>query len=110
MRKSFYISILYVGFGTLSLLAIASPAIMEVELISILFMLILLLTMPVSFIGFGILYGEGQDGMGYAMLAQMIVFVIFWFITYQILLANEKKRLNIQNRKTKRSIYAQQNL
>ncbi|MFC6999123.1 hypothetical protein [Rufibacter roseus] len=109
-KDALYISLVYVGLGTISLLAIASPTLMEIEFVSILFWLILLLTMPVSFIGFGILYGEGKEGMGYALLTQVIVFVIFWFITYRILLGKEKKRLNAIKRKTERSTNAQQDL
>jgi hypothetical protein len=108
-KESLYISILYVGLGTISLLAIASPTLMEVEFISILFTSIFLLTMPVSFLGFGILYAEGQDGMGYALLAQMIVFLIFWFISYRFILERKRRGfLKTKNREIERSTDAPQ--
>lgn len=107
LKNSLNISIVYVGLGTTCLFAITSPALMENEIVSMLFMIPLLLAMPVTFIGFGILYGGGENSIGYALLAQVIVFVLFWFIAYLILVGRYKKKQKIREA---RSTDVQQNL
>jgi hypothetical protein len=97
---SFYLTLIYVGLSTASLLAIASRTLMEIEFISILVWIIFLLTIPVSFIGFGILYGGGQDAIPVAILAQIGVFLLAWYLIYRNLLGRYKKRRAPENLKT----------
>ena len=89
---SFYISLIYVGLGTVSLFAITIPTLMKNELISMVCSIMLLLTMPVSFLGFGILYGGGTDGRLIALVTQLFVFGTFWYLVYRYLLGRYAKR------------------
>ena len=56
-KEAFYIALGYVGLGIISLLAMTSKTLMENDFTSVLFMVTGILTMPVSFLGFGILWG-----------------------------------------------------
>lgn len=91
-RYSLYISIAYVGLGTISLLTMTSKSLMENDFVSILFMLTGLLTMPVSFLGFGVLWGGGQNARTLMILVQLGVFVIFWYATYRYLIYRYRTR------------------
>jgi hypothetical protein len=73
LRNSFLIALLYVGSGTLALMFANSS--------NILVPIILLITIPVTFIGFGIAYTEADSTM-LILLVQLIVFLIFWAILY----------------------------
>ena len=95
---------MWVGIGTACLFAVTWPALYKNEILSLLFIIPLILALPVTFIGFGILYGGGEDAMGYALLAQAIVFILFWLIIYLILLGRYKKK---QIRSKRRSTNAQ---
>ena len=90
--NSFYISLFYVGLGTASLFSITIPALMKNELIAMVSSIVLLLTMPVSFLGFGILYGGGTDGRLIALVTQLPVFGTFWYLVYRYLLGRYAKR------------------
>jgi hypothetical protein len=59
------------------------------EILEILFLLINILTMPVIFLGFGILYGGGGGFL--AFFIQVVIFLLFWFVTYRYLL----KKVNL---------------
>ena len=72
-------TLFYVGAGTLALFAM-SP---EFPLHGDWVIVINLLTLPVSFIGFGILYSD-SNAWGLALIVQIIVFCIFWYILYKI--------------------------
>jgi len=98
---------MYVGIGTACLFAITWPALWQSEILSILLIIPLILALPVTFIGFGILYGGGEGAMGYALLAQAIVFILFWLIAYLVLHGRYKKK---QIRSERRSTNAQQHL
>ena len=74
--KSFYISIGYVGIGTVALFSMSPGSPLYFDWI----VLINILTMPVCFLGFGILYGGGNESLLIALGAQIVVFFIFWFI------------------------------
>jgi len=80
------ISFLYVGFSTYSLLGMSpqSPIFWEWSALG------LLITMPVSFIGFGLMYGEWNPSL--LILVQTGIFFLFWLIVYRVLLKRHKKK------------------
>lgn len=73
LRNSFLISFAYVGAGTLALLFIYST--------HVLVPIVLLLTIPVTFIGGAIAYTE-KDGTLPIMIVQLVMFLLFWRILY----------------------------
>ncbi len=79
--KSFLYSLIYVGIATISLLGIypSSPLFFEWSYIAV------LLTFPVSVLGFALSYAMG---ISYALilLLQLIMFFICWFITYRVMM------------------------
>lgn len=83
--KSLIISLVYVGIGTLSLLSLypQSPIGTEIAWLG------LLLTLPVTFISFGIMYTE-SDSLNSILLTQLIVLFIFWFLAYLFLTIKKK--------------------
>lgn len=84
---------------------------MKIELIQIMSMIALLLTMPVSFMGFGVLYGEGADGKLMAFIVQALVFLAFWYLAYRHLLKRYTKSLiRIKDKRTETGTDAQQNV
>jgi hypothetical protein len=90
---SLYISLAYVGIGTLSLFAMGWKVFTQYELIAIGISLINLITIPVCFLGFGILYGNGAESWPLVLGIQIMVFLIFWYLLYRYLLkrySNEK--------------------
>ncbi len=70
---TFLIAFLYVGIGTGALFFINSS--------SILVPIALLLTLPVSFVGFGIAYSE-YDSQILILIVQFFVFLLTWAILY----------------------------
>jgi hypothetical protein len=92
-KNSLYISALYVGVGTVGLFAMSSK-IMENEIVSIIVLLVNLITMPASFIGFGIIYGDGAGLL--ALGAQIITFLFYWFVLYRYLLKRYKRQLKLK--------------
>jgi len=89
-KDSFYIALSYVGLGTISLLAMTSKTLMENDFTSVLFLVTSLLTIPVSFLGFGILWGGGEDGRLLMFLVQAGVFVLFWYLTFRYFLRRNR--------------------
>jgi hypothetical protein len=81
-KKAFYdslvVSFLYVGLGTISVISVYPGSLFYGDWVIFGF----LLTVPVSFVGFAIMYA-GSDGYWLALLAQGCVFFIFWFIAYR---------------------------
>ncbi|UII27578.1 hypothetical protein LVD15_03895 [Fulvivirga maritima] len=77
LKKSFIISFLYVGLGTLALLFVNSS--------SLIVSIILLLTIPVTFVGFGITYMEGSDSLLVILIVQILIFLTFWRMMFLIL-------------------------
>lgn len=75
--KSFLIVFLYVGMGTVALLFLNSS--------SILVPIGLLLTIPVTFISFGVVYIEGGDSTMLVLIVQMFMFLLTWLIVYGVL-------------------------
>jgi hypothetical protein len=86
-KNSLTISVLYVGLGTLAVLSVypASPLSGGWVIFA------LLLTLPVSVVGFGLMYAD-KDGYLLAFLAQVVTFLIFWVIVYRILLKKYRKQ------------------
>jgi hypothetical protein len=85
LKNSSIVAFTYVGLGTLSLFAINSDSLIS-DVAGIFF----LLTLPVSFLGFGILYGEGPAGYGLMLGVQLLVFLIFWYAVYRVILHRYK--------------------
>ena len=85
-NNSLIISMAYVGLGTLSVLSLfpSFPLSGQWAWIGV------LITFPVSFIGFGIAYME-PDNYVVVLLAQAVVFGLFWFIVYRLLLSRYSK-------------------
>jgi len=78
VRNSFLISISYVGVGTICALGLYPDSFFHSD-----FSLIgILITMPVSFLAFGIAYSE-SDSYLLILIVQFIVFLIFWYLIYR---------------------------
>ena len=84
---SLFFSFLYVGFGTFSLIAMSpqSPVYWNWAMLG------LLITFPVSFIGFGIMYVQRDYTL--LLIVQLIVFLLFWSIVYRIWMNKFKRRV-----------------
>ena len=85
-NNSLVMSLAYVGLGTLSVLSLypSFPLSGEWAWIGV------IVTFPVSFIGFGIAYME-PDNYVTILLIQLLVFGLFWFISYRVLLKRYSK-------------------
>lgn len=88
IQKSFWISLAYVGLGTITVLSIypSSPIYGDWVVIS------LLITLPVTFISVGIMYSDATAHES-VLVVQLIVFLVFWLILYTIM----KKRAGKKN-------------
>ncbi|MDB5143871.1 MAG: hypothetical protein JWQ66_2584 [Mucilaginibacter sp.] len=89
LKKSFLITLLYVGLGTISVLCLG-PNSPSSEFINDLLTLILFVTIPVTFISIGIMYSSpNYDAV---LIVQSIIFLLFWLIVFSIL--NRKNKIN----------------
>jgi len=86
LKKSFIISIAYVGLGTLSVLSVY-PSSPTYGLWSIWGCL---LTLPVNFISFGIEFTD-SNAFTSVIITQTFVLFIFWLIVYKILIRRKSK-------------------
>ena len=88
--KSFWISLLYVGLGTISVLSVypSSPLYGGWVLIA------LFITFPVTCISFGIMYSD-NNAQATVLVVQAVVFCVFWIILF---LWMKWKRNRNQNR------------
>lgn len=77
---SFFIALVYVSISTLSLLSAYPEDPLYGEWVTV----VLLLTLPVSFIGGAITYAC-SDCQSQVLLVQVIVFFTFWFLLYLIM-------------------------
>lgn len=91
-HTSFWISLAYVGLGTIMFIMRISP---DNSIMQILVPLVMILTIPVIFIGFGIFYGGGQESIPLVLLVQLFIFLITWYVVYSIFLRRYKKELLI---------------
>ncbi len=81
--KSFLIAFAYVGAGTTALLCIFST--------NILVLIVLLVTIPVTFIGSVIAYTE-KDSTLPIIVVQLVMFFLFWRILYRFFKKRTSKR------------------
>nr|MBB6229972.1 hypothetical protein [Mucilaginibacter sp. FT3.2] len=82
IKKSFFITLIYVGLGTVSLLCLALK-LPENDFINGLLTVILFLTIPVTCISFAIMYSSSNYGA--VLIVQSIIFLLFWLIAFLIL-------------------------
>lgn len=88
VKNSLIIGLLYVGIGTITAMSVYPDSPLYGDWVYI----GLLLTLPVSIIGFAVMYAE-PDGYLLVLIIQIITFLIFWFIVYRYLLKRYKKQL-----------------
>jgi ABC-type spermidine/putrescine transport system permease subunit II len=81
IKKSFLITLAYVGAGTLTLLIMCSGTGDLGDFINGLLTIILLVTMPVTCISFGIVYSNSH-AIGSVLLVQSAMFILCWVILY----------------------------
>jgi len=86
LRNSLIIAFLYVGFGTVTVMSVYPYSPLYGDWIYI----GLLLTLPVSIVGFAVMFVE-PNGYFLVLIVQIITFLIFWFILYQYLFKKYKK-------------------
>jgi hypothetical protein len=83
--KSFFISLAYVGLGTICVLSVYPPFYRDWILVG------LIITLPANFISFGIMYSN-STAYGTVLIVQLFSFFLFWFIVYGVLKIRSKKR------------------
>lgn len=88
--RSFKISLAYVGVGTIALFAMGNKTLNQHELISGIISIVNIATMPVCFLGFGILYGGGREAWLTALVTQLVVFVLFWYLLNKYLIKKSR--------------------
>ncbi len=87
--KSFFISFSYVGLGTISILSVYPHDFFS--FFGNLRVLMLLLTLPVNFISFGIRFMDDERIL-LVLFIQFFVFLLFWLIVFKCLSKKIKKR------------------
>jgi hypothetical protein len=87
LKKSFFITLIYVGIGTICVLfsGLKSP---QNEFIDGVMTFIMLITIPVTCISFGIMYSSPNYSA--VLIVQSVVFLLFWLIAFLIL--NRKRK------------------
>lgn len=87
VKNALIIAFLYVGLGTITALSVypGSPLYGDWIYIG------LLLTLPVSVIGFAVMFAE-PNGYVLVLIVEIITFLIFWLILYRYLLRKNKSR------------------
>jgi hypothetical protein len=93
--NSFYVALIYVGVGT-SLLFIWTGH--DNDLIVIVYSILALLTLPVTFIGWGITYSEADRPTLLILGIQLIIFFIFWLVVYRYLVNKYTREERIANK------------
>ena len=84
-KDSLYITLIYVGIGSLALFSMLLPNLMSSEFYSSFALIIILLTFPVTIIGFYVSWNSGQDAFFLVPLIQNGVFILFWKILFNFL-------------------------
>jgi hypothetical protein len=84
LRNALFVALAYVGVGTLGLIFIKSG--------NILIPFVLLITIPVTFVGFGIAYTE-SDSTVLILVVQLAMLLITWRILYGIFRRRTKRYL-----------------
>ncbi len=87
LRNSLIIAFLYVGVGTVAAMSVYPDSPLYGDWIYA----GLLLTLPVSIIGFAIMFA-GPDGYPLVLIVQTLTFFLFWVIAYRYLLKRYKRQ------------------
>jgi len=90
LKKSFFITLAYVGIGTAALMGLGLNG-DSGEFISGLLTIILFITIPVTCISFAIMYSNA-NAFGVVLLVQSIMFLLFWLILFLIIYKRIKKK------------------
>ena len=88
LKNSLIIAFLYVGLGTMT----AMSAYPDSPLYGDWIYIGLLLTLPVSIIGFAVMFAD-PNGYFLVLTVQVITFLLFWLILYRYLLKRHKTRM-----------------
>jgi hypothetical protein len=91
LKKSFFVTLVYVGSGTVTLLIMCAGLGNRGEIIEGLLAIILLITIPVTCFSFAIIYSD-QHPVGSVLMIQLIIFFLFWLIAF--LWFNRKNKIN----------------
>src|ERR1700755_963270 len=79
VKKSFLITLAYVGSGTLTLLIMCSDMDNPGDFINGLLTIVLFLTIPVTCVSFAVIYSDKHQ-VHAVLLIQSITFLLFWSI------------------------------
>jgi len=90
-KKSFFITLAYVGSGTVAVMCLGLSG-NSGEIISGLMTIILLLTIPVTWISFAIMYSDAH-AYSTVLVVQSIMFLLFWAVLFLIINKRLKKNL-----------------
>ena len=82
IKKSFLVTLVYVGVGTLCVLP--NPYFRDSEFLSDLMTFLMLATLPVNFVSLGIMYAD-QNAVTSILIVQLVFFFVFWLISFLIL-------------------------
>jgi hypothetical protein len=93
IKKSFFITLAYVGSGTATLLLMCSGMDNPGDIINGLLTLILFLTLPVTGISFAVIYSD-KNAVHAVLLIQSIIFLLFWLIVFAVLNRKNKRDSN----------------
>jgi hypothetical protein len=88
IKISFFISLAYVGLGTICVLPIFRDTILDGDWR----VYATLLTLPVNFISVAIMYAGLPTAITLIIIVQLTYFLLFWFIVYQIIRRKAKKK------------------
>jgi len=92
--NSFYLSLIYPGFGTLLLFIPGG----DNELIATMHSGLVLLTLPVTIVGWFITYTMSDRPILLMLGIQFVFFISFWFIAYRNLLKKYKREERTLNK------------
>lgn len=87
IKKSFLISVIYVGLATVTVLSVypSSPLYGDWVILSA------LLTLPVNFLSHAIMYGDPNDKK-LVLIIQGLYFLAFWVFLYRYLVKKSRKK------------------
>jgi hypothetical protein len=92
IKISFFISLAYVGLGTISVLSIYPSSPLYGSWVTF----ALIITLPVNFISVGIMYTD-PTAIALILIVQLGYFLLFWFIVYRFLKSRAKKKDTTSN-------------
>ena len=93
-KRSFFITLTYVGLGTVSVLCLGLD-IQGYEFLADVSTVILFLTIPVTCISFAVMYSSHDYGT--VLIIQSVIFLLFWYVLFLILRRKIRKRLTAWN-------------